>query len=230
MRRALHFQLFSAISNGLCNLLQDILGQGTISKALGWCQLTTLARLQLTLDGKHAVSTSEVFRQNEVKLAGRLLSLTGCWWKYPLASAKESANDEVQSRSSSWDQWGSLAHSSALHKMKGNAFKLWSNLTWTSSLDPAMPSLNGCSTKSTSSIIQTPLVKISSTRPSSVVSFCSAAVLRFDLHGSSKPVLPWKGTFSARSFKVDRDYMRLLALSYLYIYISILVPVDGIDI
>lgn len=78
MRRALHFQLFSAISNGLCNLLQDILGQGTISKALGWCQLTTLARLQLTLDGKHAVSTSEAFRQNEVKLAGRLFSLTGC--------------------------------------------------------------------------------------------------------------------------------------------------------
>lgn len=37
----MHCQLYSVISNGLCNL-QDILGQGTLSKALQRRQLTTL--------------------------------------------------------------------------------------------------------------------------------------------------------------------------------------------
>lgn len=50
VRRSLHLQFFGAIRNGLCDFLQDILGQGTVRKALRWRQLPSLARLQLTLD------------------------------------------------------------------------------------------------------------------------------------------------------------------------------------
>ena len=34
VRRSLHLQFFGAIRNGLCDFLQDILGQGTVRKAL----------------------------------------------------------------------------------------------------------------------------------------------------------------------------------------------------
>jgi len=47
MRRSLHLQFFSAIGNGLGDL-QDILGQSTVRKALGWRQFSGLARLQFT--------------------------------------------------------------------------------------------------------------------------------------------------------------------------------------
>ena len=99
-------------------------------------------------------------------------------WKFLPANAMGSANDAAQSRSSSSGRWGSSARSYGGFTVT----TVWhlDVLSFTSS--PPNSRLNGCKTKSTSSIMQTPLEKISSTRPNSVVSFCSAAVLRLDLH------------------------------------------------